>query len=140
MVWIFAAVVLVLDQIDAVENKDIWHRYRMSVTIKNELLGGIEVHCKSVADDLHYHYLQSRGAPYFFSFHSNFWGTTTFWCTFNSGNQWNSFTVWEDHGFLWKKKTPCEDCLWIARTDAFYRAENGSIPVAVYQWRTDKPP
>lgn len=142
LLTIFAVVVHILYQVDAENDGDPFGRPEtMSVTIYNEVPIVLEVHCYSKDNDLNVQYLRSR-TSYSFSFHSNLWGSTLFWCTFSYtyGVRWNSFPAWTDSGFWGKKKRPCEQCVWIARTDAFYRAENGSLPIAMHPWRTDKPP
>lgn len=124
-----------------VDSADPWNRDTMSVRIRNELPGSLAVHCKSRDDDLGEQHLSSWGTPYYFIFKNNFWGSTLFWCRFNYGPVlWNSFEVWKGPGLLGKKKLPCEQCLWAVRSDAFYRAQEGTDPVqliAVFPWRSD---
>lgn len=139
---ILAAMVLFLHEVDA-KLVNPWTKQSLwSVSIYNEVPILLEVHCRSSQDDLMVHYLHPQAPPFSFYFHSNFWGSTTFHCMFRYtfGNRWNAFDVWTDHGFFAQNKRPCEHCMWYVRTDAFYRGENGSAPVSVHPWRTDKAP
>jgi hypothetical protein len=124
-----------------VNGKDPWNRATMSVRIRNELPGVLAVHCKSRDDDLGQQYLPAGGTPgYYFSFKDNFWSSTLFWCRFSYGPVlWNAFEVWKGPGLFSNKKMPCEQCVWAARADAFYRAQEGpdSVFTAVYPWRSD---
>lgn len=149
---IFAVVVLILHQADAESDGDLWRsemvdgkawqKQRMSVTIKNELPDILEAQCHSKDDNLGLHYLQPWIGLFSFPFHSNLWGSTEFWCTFTHGHgaQWNSFPVWTDTGLFGRKKRPCEQCVWIARPDSFYRAPVGGLPIATQPWRNTTQP
>lgn len=156
-ITVFAVVVLTLLQVDA-ESDGAPQEHQliiaippqlMSVKITNLLSGDLAVHCKSGDDNLRLQRLQPGGDPYHFSFHSNFWGTTLFSCTFWQkvpmtqvapyGMRWNEFPVWTDHGFFAQKKRPCEQCVWFAAAEAFYRSQSG-VNVATRPWRTDKAP
>lgn len=138
-IFYLTVLLLLLLQQDQVDG----YRETMSVRIRNELPGGdLSVHCKSGNDDLGWQLLTAGGESFFFSFKTNFWGSTSFWCSFETGPElWNSFEVWHGPGFFGKRKMDCNQCLWVVRSDAFYRGQEGTGSlVAVWPWRNDPRP
>ncbi|KAG0605844.1 hypothetical protein M758_9G092400 [Ceratodon purpureus] len=111
----------------------------MSVNIINDVGGDpISVHCKSGDTDLGQHTVFMH-QTFGFGFYPNFGGTTQFWCTFNWGSKWQSFTVWKDIGpFPGEKsrKRPCDQCVYMVRADAFWRSEGPGGPFTqIAQWK-----
>ncbi|KAH8933886.1 hypothetical protein BDL97_18G054200 [Sphagnum fallax] len=110
-------------------------RDAQSVTILNQLGAGgvLSLHCMSRDNDLGQQYLQP-GENFGFSFHTNFWGTTQFWCTFGWNSHKDAFTVWRGPGFWRNHSQDCYQCLWYVRPEGFYRAQQGDPMTFVVPW------
>ncbi|KAI4304582.1 hypothetical protein MLD38_040069 [Melastoma candidum] len=80
------------------------------VLIFNNMTDGqsFTVHCKSADDDLGVHNV-GQGQLYQFKFHSNFFGTTLFYCSFRVGSIGGVFDVFKNKRDI--KRCP-EFCKW----------------------------
>ena len=103
----------------------------MSVNIINDVGGdAISVHCRSGNDDLGQQTVFNH-QKYGFGFKPNFEGTTEYWCNFNWGPKWQSFTVWKDIGpFPGEnhRHRACNQCVYLVRADSFWRSEGEAGP------------
>ena len=104
-----------------------------SVDIINQIPEPVFVQCKSANDNLGPHTL-NYGQDYFWSFHSDVWGTTLYHCDFHWGTRYQGFPVWQDIGIWGHGHKYCRHCEWFVRPDGFYRAEQGGPQTFVSPW------
>ena len=92
----------------------------------------LNVHCKSGDDDLNAQTLKV-GDDYGWKFKENFWGTTRFWCTFDSQNGHLTFDVfWPEgeHSTWLLERCGLGKCIWVAKDDGIYLKND---PVNTYE-------
>ncbi|KAL6208833.1 hypothetical protein ACLB2K_019778 [Fragaria x ananassa] len=107
---------------------------RWYIHVVNKLGEGrwLAVHCKSKDDDLGNHDL-APGQDYWFTFKSNYWGTTLFWCNLRTEKEdpvkqhvglkvfWQEWLhVWLTYHCGQKERK----CFWIAKDDGIYLRVN----------------
>ncbi|EFH53256.1 hypothetical protein ARALYDRAFT_484466, partial [Arabidopsis lyrata subsp. lyrata] len=97
------------------------------ITVKNEFSPKsrlvLKVHCKSKNDDIGIKYLEI-GEIMSFSFKTNFWGTTEFWCDIYKGpdyKRFRGFTAYQAKGLFVKDGSSYN---WLARDDGIYFHKN----------------
>ncbi|XP_015892179.2 S-protein homolog 1 [Ziziphus jujuba] len=97
--------------------------YKYNMFIVNGLSSGRDlfIHCQSKDDDLGEHNL-TTGSHFTWTFRTNFWGTTRFWCYTRRDNEHAAFDVfWPEKRHKWLE-TRCDYkvCIWTAKDDGFY--------------------
>ncbi|AEE77228.1 S-protein 21 [Arabidopsis thaliana] len=96
---------------------------KSTITVKNELnpknKNILKVHCKSKNNDIGVKYLKI-GEVMSFSFKTNFWGTTEFWCNLYKGpdyKRYRGITAYQAIGLFAKDGSSYN---WLARDDGIY--------------------
>lgn len=108
------------------------------VHVVNGLGGGrsLFVHCKSKDDDLGTHDL-ATGAEVNWSFNTNYFGTTLFWCYLRTNIEHASFEVFwveKEHHWLAERCT-FRNCIWIAKDDGVYLTNNPQhLDERIHNW------
>ncbi|KAF8394203.1 hypothetical protein HHK36_020410 [Tetracentron sinense] len=105
------------------------------VHVENQLGEGktLELHCQSKDDDLSLHFLTFH-QEFTWSFNTNIFGTTLFYCDFKFGNVKGHYDVFvakrDDHD------DRCRDgCFWGVRPDGLYFLQNEFMKYElVYRW------
>lgn len=84
------------------------------------------VHCKSKDDDLGDHNLLGRGDEFQWTFKTNFWMTTLYWCFMHKPNADVSFdSFWIEKRHMWLNyRCTDKNCIWIAKDDGIYLRNN----------------
>ncbi|XVF61739.1 hypothetical protein PTKIN_Ptkin08bG0154700 [Pterospermum kingtungense] len=93
---------------------------RYYVHISNGLSNNekLTIHCKSKDDDLGWHVIPTS-QEWNWTFKTNFFGSTLYWCNMYWSNHYGAFDVfWENHALL----VMCnfKECFWSARDDGLY--------------------
>lgn len=133
--WIIAAAVMFCLKVEASPYGSAKAGARMSVRVLNQLTVAMVVHCWPKKGDVGTRTLQP-GEFFYWSFKTNWNGSNLYWCRFEQTATpieiWNQFEVWNGPGFFGTRSMACEQCLWVAKTDGFYRAEEPGINNLVY--------
>ncbi|XAR62573.1 hypothetical protein NMG60_11017390 [Bertholletia excelsa] len=86
-------------------------------------------HCQSKDDDLGVQH-PNPGEDFHWSFKENIFATTRFFCSFQRGQQKQSFDVFND-----KIRQHCIHCFWQVLDDGFYTTHDGTYYFKVYDWK-----
>ncbi|EXB68036.1 hypothetical protein L484_009643 [Morus notabilis] len=103
-------------------------------------LGDVDltVHCKSKNDDLGDHLLHLNES-YEFSFRTNFWGTTHFYCSFKwAPDQFQWFDIFDMEK---PRADSCTECFWVVHINGLCRMDpNNGLYNICFPWNQGTTP